>query len=137
MQVHWIFILILLLAYSTSASAIRCNSRLAEIGDPSYKFYKLCGEPDLLEKRVVYYTKNTTINTSNYHFHDSQNLSDDNIKKHSLKSLGIETSHTEEQAIEIEEWTYDFGSNRFIQKVTFVNGIAVDITSLGYGFADN
>ncbi|BBA33994.1 uncharacterized protein sS8_2040 [Methylocaldum marinum] len=33
----------------------------------------------------------------------------------------------------IDEWTYDFGSNRFVQLLRFENSRLVGIESLGYG----
>jgi hypothetical protein len=34
----------------------------------------------------------------------------------------------------IEIWTYNFGADRFMQRIRFQNGVVVRIESLGYGF---
>jgi hypothetical protein len=35
--------------------------------------------------------------------------------------------------VTVEEWTYDFGPNRFMRIITFRNGVVTDIRSGGYG----
>ncbi|WP_168204049.1 DUF2845 domain-containing protein [Aliikangiella coralliicola] len=144
---HFSFIIIALL-FANSASAIRCNSKLANKGDSQYKFLKLCGEPDFVEKSVVYRTASISSKHKHkweYHTHDDDSHESDNQrtgKYHYQKYVGYrsassqtEISHEDEQEIQIEEWTYDFGPRRLVQKVRFVDGIAVEITSLGYGFS--
>jgi hypothetical protein len=36
--------------------------------------------------------------------------------------------------IPVEVWTYNFGPDRFMQRIRFENGVIVRIESLGYGF---
>jgi hypothetical protein len=36
--------------------------------------------------------------------------------------------------IQVEVWTYNFGPNKFMQRIRFENGVVVKIDSLGYGF---
>jgi hypothetical protein len=40
-----------------------------------------------------------------------------------------------EQAVEavVETWTYNFGPNKLMQRLRFVDGVLEDIESLGYG----
>jgi uncharacterized membrane protein len=47
----------------------------------------------------------------------------------------IVCSQTKEQVVEvvIDEWTYDFGRNRFIEYLTFEQGRLVSVRSGGYG----
>ena len=102
---------ITLLLISSSATAIRCNSRLAEVGDPAYQFIKLCGQPDYVTQRTIYRSKGV----------------------HSKPGLQNGYYAQVEQPIHLEEWIYDFGPNRLMQKVIFIDGVASKITSLGYG----
>lgn len=39
-----------------------------------------------------------------------------------------------EEFVEIEEWTYNLGSTRFIRYLIFENGVLVDIITGDYGF---
>lgn len=111
-----VFLLFLLLAISHSALAMRCNSRLALEGDSSYKFLQVCGEPDYIERSVVYNSValKTPLESS---FHRNQQI----VQKR-------------EEALQVEKWTYNFGPRRFIREVTFVNGVAQSIEIKGRGF---
>jgi len=159
MKFNQLLLIFILLSFANSVSAIRCNSRLVITGDSLYKFYKLCGEPDFIEKRVVYRTTTVSskhINQLKYHTHNEQNMVNQSTNKltnsinlrspHQHNSVSnntknqyghseIEIRHENEQKIQIEVWTYDFGPHRLVQKVLFVDGVAVEISSHGYGFS--
>jgi hypothetical protein len=144
--------LVLLLSSAAWAGSLRCESKVISIGDSQYKFLKLCGEPNFVKKRVVYQTQSIAskhVDKGTYHSHDEQHPSakqlDNNYvagyrNTNNAKRVGhneVEHRHTQEQQIEIEKWTYDFGSNRLLQEVRFVDGVAVKISSRGYGFSRN
>jgi hypothetical protein len=135
-----------MLSNLASAAPLRCNNKLVQKGDGQYKFLKLCGEPDFVKRSILY--RSNSISAKHYHSHDPQSvhyMSHD--KKHQSRQHGstrgnksydrysVEYSHTEEQQIEIENWTYNFGSSRLLQEVRFVDGVAVKISNRGYGFS--
>lgn len=111
-----LLIVLLCVCQSLSASALRCNSRLAKDGDSAFKFRQVCGEPDDIQTTVVY-------------------------RRQAIRSLlGVDRKNnvvlSDEQtvAITVEKWIYNFGPNRFMRQVTFENGKAVSIEKLGRGF---
>lgn len=149
---------IALLSFASSASAIRCKSKLALTGDSMYKFQKVCGLPDFIDKRAAY-TSNSLSSRRIGRAHRSQGKANSDITNfinqrsshlRSLKSNDyvrdnvyndrdnhhreVELRHETVREIQIEEWIYNFGPRRLIQKVTFIDGIAVRIESQGYGY---
>ena len=88
-----------------SLSTMRCGTNLVELGDDKYKVLEICGEPESIYHR-------TKIIGSTLH--------------HPWRTLDIE----EYEEIEVEEWIYNFGRNRFRQSLLFENGILVDIKDL-------
>ena len=99
------------LIFADSAWALRCGRSLVVEGDSQYQVYRRCGEPDLKENRVVY--RELRWRGSGY------------------DQPGLETRQT--QPVLIEQWTYDFGSNRFVEVVTFEDGRVISIQPGGYG----
>jgi hypothetical protein len=96
---------------------MRCKQRLITKGDPMYVVEQRCGPPDAvttrIERRRVWRTVTVPCGTG-------------------LCQRTIE----DEIQVPIEEWTYDFGKQRFIQFVHFVAGKVEGVTSGGYGYKD-
>ncbi|MBP1149950.1 MULTISPECIES: DUF2845 domain-containing protein [Methylocaldum] len=89
-----------------SAWALRCGSLLVDTGDYKLEVLRKCGEPVFTDSRIeLRYVK--------------------------LYGSGLELGQY--VPVMIDEWTYDFGPNRFVQLLRFENGRLVDIESLGYG----
>ncbi|MFT4925520.1 MAG: hypothetical protein ACI8WB_001613 [Phenylobacterium sp.] len=126
---------------AATASALRCGTKLASEGDSQYKFFKLCGEPDFVETKVVYLTKSASKkypDISGYHIHDAQGekgFGGHRPTKTKVINSDVIISHEQEQQVEIEKWTYDFGRRKLIRKVRFIDGVAVEITTHGYGLS--
>jgi hypothetical protein len=150
----FIIVLSVLFTYSASASGLRCNSKVIKTGDSQYKFFRLCGEPAYVEKKVVYLSSSVSSKRSGegrYHTHDEKQGSHQKTlgKKHNSRANGFTTTqyrrgnsadeirHEREEEVLIEHWTYDFGPNRLVQKVRFVDGVATTISNQGYGYARN
>jgi hypothetical protein len=89
------------------ASSLRCGSRLIGPGDSSAELSALCGEPAQVNKGSVY----------------------DGV---GARGNGIATGTVSET--EVETWTYNFGPNQLMERVRIINGVIVQIDSLGYGY---
>lgn len=94
-----LFFMSLMLASHHNAFALRCGSNLVERGDRKLEVLRLCGEPSFIET----WTDETVILRI-----DDRDEGDINIGR-------ISTAN-------VEEWTYNFGTNRFIKFLKFVNG---------------
>jgi hypothetical protein len=117
----WAVLLVLAgLSVSSSAHAdsLSCDGRIVSSGDSRYDVKAICGEPDDASQRVEYRT-----------------LSGRVAGPCTREGGKIRCSQTREQVVEvvIDEWIYDFGSNRFIEYVTFEQGRLVSIRSGSYG----
>lgn len=95
---------------SGEAFALKCGNDLATEGDRKIEILQKCGEPTLIEEwvdeAVVYI----------------QDSSEERIKR-------VESTH-------FEEWTYNFGPNRFIYFLTFMDGRVTDIGHGPKGFTE-
>ena len=94
----------------------RCPSgRIVDTGDHMSEVRKKCGDPDEVlqrtEKRKV------------------------KVKVRHRISPKVEEEVIEEREVEvlIDEWTYDFGSDRFVRFVAFEDARDVGVTTGGYG----
>jgi len=86
---------ILLLFMTTEAFALRCGNKLVDIGDRKIEVLEKCGNPLFVEnwqEEVIVYRGR------------------------------LEKQIRRISNIDIEEWTYNFGANRFIYFLRFVNG---------------
>jgi Protein of unknown function (DUF2845) len=103
-------ILALLLAPSLlSAESIRCGSQLILKGSTGEQLLEQCGPPTQV-------TRNGTTH---------------GLLGNTYRGAGVIGEATGD--IEVETWTYDFGSNQLMERIRIENGIVVQIDSLGYG----
>jgi hypothetical protein len=94
----------------------RCPSgRLIDAGDHMVDVRKKCGDPD----EVIQRTEKRKVK----------------VKVRTWISRTEQEEVTEEREVEvlIDEWTYDFGSDRFVRFVAFENARVVGVTTGGYG----
>jgi len=116
-------IAVLLGGLATSATAhadsMNCKNRIVSTGDTRYQVKATCGDPDDASQRVEYRTVRGRVTGPCTRQGDR-----------------IVCSDTREQVVEvvIDEWTYDFGKNRFLQHLTFEQGRLVTVRSGGYGY---
>jgi hypothetical protein len=103
---------------SARADSLSCNQRIASSGDTRYEVRALCGEPDEAIQRVEYRTVRGRV-----------------AGPCTRNGSKVRCSRSEEAVVEIviDEWTYDFGRNRFIQYLTFEQGRLVTVKSGSYG----
>lgn len=110
-------VLTVICGLATAARAdgsIRCKTRLISPGAAAYEVRSVCGNPD-----------------------DTQSRTESRTVRRAVMvpcATGYCSSMVEETiTVNVEEWTYDFGPQRFIQYLTFESGKLVHIRSGNYG----
>jgi uncharacterized membrane protein len=103
---------------SAHADSLSCNRRIVSSGDTRYQVRAVCGEPDDAAQRIEYRTARRRV-----------------AGPCQREGAKLRCGHTEESVVEvvIDEWTYDFGRNRFIEYLTFEQGRLVAIRTGSYG----
>jgi hypothetical protein len=100
--------LLLLLPFAAPAWALRCGTGVVNEGDSTFELLHVCGEPTLreqTERRIAY-----------------------DLYDH-LQGRYVTAYDT----VPVEIWTYNFGPQRFVQRITIEDGRIQRIESLGYG----
>lgn len=92
---------------AAQAASLRCGADLVSDGASKADVLVKCGEPMAKDSRSE--TEET-----------KQRGADGEFTKRTVHKT-------------IEEWTYNFGPNRFMQVVVFENGKLIDVRSTGYG----
>jgi hypothetical protein len=99
-----------LLAVPANADALRCGTRLVTDGDTRAQVEARCGAP-------VDITRRTRLAAPIVWRHG---------RPYRVGDGAIE--------VEIEEWTYNLGPQRFMRRVRFEDGLVVAVETLGYGY---
>lgn len=102
---------VLLLPVTSRADSLRCGSKIVAEGSSKVETLRKCGDPIARELRT-----------------ELETLS---VKE---KDDGTEVKRERTVVRTIEQWTYNFGPNHFLQVVTFVDGRLRDVESGDYGF---
>jgi hypothetical protein len=97
-----------LFASTGEAHALSCGSRLVEVGDSSVYVRSVCGDPTAMSTRTE--TRSAWAGTGPYGYGYGQSVT-----------------------VQIEVWVYDFGPTRFMEELTFENGVLRSERALGYG----
>jgi len=110
------------LGSSARAEGLRCGDHLASTGSSLYEVAATCGDPDaaehFVETRVI--ERRVLVPCV---VHGEQRL--------------CERIVPETIDIQVDRWTYDFGSNRFIEFARFEQGVLVHVSNNGtYGRKD-
>lgn len=114
-----------LLSGATDAAAtagMRCGQRLVSKGDTLYSVRAVCGEPDAADRRVVTRSERRRVRGPCFKAEDGK--------------LRCERSEEVFVDVVIDEWTYDFGAQRFIRYLTFENGSLSRVVTGGYGYKE-
>ena len=101
--------LVLVLAPRAEArDGFRCDGGLVGVGDLTVDLLARCGSPSLIDRWT---------------------------EEREALAVNVEAklAAAERTTIEVEQWTYDFGTSSFIQQVTFHNGVAVSVSQGSYG----
>lgn len=114
------FLLIfLLLPSSVFALALRCGNKLVDVGDRKIEVVQQCGEPAIIEKWRVESTTATALRS----------------KQYPEGEFSVKDENQEVKTEMIEEWTYNFGPNKFMHFLTFTNGVLTRIEVGERGFS--
>jgi hypothetical protein len=115
---------------ASSADAFRCGSRVVSDGDYKAEVLYKCGEPQLVEEYLIYQTIVEDLISHRR-----------TIQSHQVPIFGtqevyeIPPGHTLlKTPIRVEDWTYNFGPNRLMQRLRFVQGRLKEIQAMGYGY---
>jgi len=94
----------------------RCpGGRLVSTGDPMYEVRKKCGDPNAVSQR----TEKRKIKVK--------------VRRWLSPTEHEEISEEREVEVLVDEWTYDFGRDRFIRYVAFEDARVVGVTTGSYG----
>jgi len=107
-----------MVSHASLADTMRCGDKLVYSGDTTYAIKTKCGEPD----DKVHRSEIRTVS------HEISAPCEDRQARAKCSRI-VETS----VEVVIDEWTYDFGVNRFIQYLRFEDGRLLRITDGGYG----
>lgn len=103
---------------ASRADSVRCGDQLASTGASRYEVRATCGEPDdarqWVERRTV-----------------MQQLPGPCVSVQGRTVCGKSVAAIVE--VIVDEWTYDFGQNRFIHFLKFEDGRLIGISNGGYG----
>jgi hypothetical protein len=109
-----------LIGASSQAEGLRCGERLASAGSSLYEVRATCGEPDDAQ-----------------HSTESRTIVQRSLvpcASNAAKRCEVDSEQTVEVAI--DRWSYDFGSNRFIEYAHFEQGVLVTGTDGPHGHKD-
>ncbi|HEY0681121.1 MAG TPA: DUF2845 domain-containing protein [Steroidobacter sp.] len=100
------------LAVPAHADGMRCGGRLLRDGDSRAEVRAFCGEPADVQTRTI--LRRPFYNVSGRIVYFGEGLVE----------------------IPVETWTYNFGPNKLMRRVRFIDGIVEDVETLGYGYND-
>lgn len=100
------------LAAPAHADGMRCGSRLIRDGDARTEVRAFCGEPVDVQTRTILRRPFYNVSGRIVYFGDG------------LVEVPVET------------WTYNFGPNKLMRRVRFVDGVVEEVETLGYGYND-
>lgn len=100
------------LAAPAHADGMRCGGRLIRDGDARAEVRAFCGEPADVQTRSILRRPVYNLRGRMVYFGDG------------LIEIPVET------------WTYNFGPNKLMRRVRFVDGLVDEIETLGYGYND-
>lgn len=115
-----------LASFSNGAEAsgsLRCGPRLLATGDSSYEVRSACGQPDQVDYAIEERKVRDSVEVVCRADVDGRRRCERVTRERSVE-------------IPIERWTYDFGSNRFMQHLVFEGGRLRSIARGGYGYKD-
>jgi hypothetical protein len=124
MSRKYLITLAVLIISTEPAFALRCGTKLVDIGDHITKVEHMCGEPVSIQFSTAY--------RSGIPRHTVRRSARSSLRSSSDQELLIHDRSAIE--VQLEEWTYNFGPTRFMRAIRFENGVVVKIESLGYGY---
>ncbi len=113
-----LMMLLLCLPFSQPAFALRCERQLIKLGDHKTKVSTLCGTPESIDRHIERRGVSDSVGIT---------------RRHPKGRLNYGQNQYREIEIFVEEWVYNFGSNRLRQYLRFENGFVTQIETLGRG----
>jgi hypothetical protein len=110
---RWILAGVLLMLFSETSLALRCNRHVVVEGYRKSKVFGLCGEPDFTEHKTEYL---------------DTHLGSRNRQSGTTFDIGNLVP------IELVIWTYNFGPHRLMHHLHFRDGKLYKIEVDGYGY---
>ena len=104
-------ILALVATMGHASDALRCGSKLVTEGDTRTAVRNLCGEPADIDYSTL--------------------MRLPSVMHHGRLIVGHDLVE-----VQVETWTYNFGPNKLMRRLKFVDGRLEDIETLGYGYND-
>jgi hypothetical protein len=99
------------------ADGMRCGSRLIAAGDSTYTVKSRCGDPQDVSRRVETRTERRRVRVPCGRGGEARC---DSVQEVSADVV-------------VDEWTYDFGPQRFVHFLTFLDGKLARVETGGYG----
>lgn len=96
---------LVILPATAFADSMRCGSRIVKDGDTMEKVIDVCGEPSKQERTWIQRMPQYQLGSQYYSFPGTED-------------------------VPVDLWTYDFGRNKLLQRVRFIDGIVVSIVTL-------
>jgi hypothetical protein len=116
-----------MLVLPLAANAFYCNNKLVSTDDHMTRVLALCGEPTGISRYVVYQTVG--------YGQGSIPVAPRDHKTHRARQgVVVVPAWQQTVALDVEEWFFNFGPNRFTQRLVFVNGYLKRVDAEGYGF---
>lgn len=100
------------LAAPAHADGMRCGGRLIRDGDARAEVRAFCGEPADVQTRSILRRPVYNLRGRLVYYGDG------------LVEIPVET------------WTFNFGPNKLMRRVRFIDGLVDDVETLGYGYND-
>lgn len=104
------------LAADAGADGMRCGGRLVSKGDSTYEVKSRCGAPQEATRRVETRTERRRVRAP---------CAPGEVRCERVQEVTVD--------VVIDEWTYDFGPQRFVHYLSFVDGKLGRVETGGYG----
>lgn len=115
---------VLLAASAARATdGLQCSGRIVSLGDTLYQVRSVCGEPDDAQHRIETRTVRHRVRVACGRERDPNAQCDTTVERST--------------DVVVDDWTYDFGRERFIRFLTFVDGRLARVQTGGYGTRDD
>jgi hypothetical protein len=105
--------LVALLQCAAARAELRCGTRVVSRGDSAHRVASICGAPADVVQRVEFRTVRSGVAPC--------------VAKADGQPCAAQAELTRQ--VVIEEWTYDFGANKLLQRLTFEDGVLTRVDS--------
>ena len=104
---------VMAMATPAHADGMRCGGRLIRDGDVRAEVRAFCGEPADVQTRTI-------------------------LRRPVYNAVNGRLLYLGDGLVEIpvETWTYNFGPNKLMRRVRFIDGVVEEVETLGYGYND-